>query len=163
MTGAKQKKHIETLPDTKAKIKYLIEQKTKYNQQDGWNFDMSPTFADKCELEIKQLKDIAAIETPAQTKVKPQFQLSNKKGARIDLIRILNAIYELRMIENPKGEIPSKEIFMKQAGEFFGTDFSKYDTDLSQAMNNGTVETNLKIFEDMKTVTQRKVLADKKK
>jgi hypothetical protein len=43
---------------------------------------------------------------------------------------------------------------MKQVGEFFGIDLSKYDIDLSQALNNTSLEANLKVFEQMKDVTQ---------
>lgn len=72
--------HLETLPDTKAKIKYLIEQKTRYKQESGYDFE-SPDFGEKCELEIKKLKALAELEsTPAQTKVKPQLgQYSNSQ------------------------------------------------------------------------------------
>lgn len=70
----KVKQHLETLPDIKEKIKYLIEQKTLYKQQDGYDFDISPTFADKCELEIKKMKALAEMEsTPTQPKAKPQL------------------------------------------------------------------------------------------
>ena len=89
------------------------------------------------------------------------FKLSTKRGVRIDLIRILNAMYELKMIKDNNDQIPTKELFMKQSGEFFGNDFSNYDTDLSQAMNNSSVEANLKIFDELKSITQSKVL-DKK-
>jgi hypothetical protein len=90
------------------------------------------------------------------------FQLRKKQGAKTDLIRILNAVYELQMFEKTDGQIPSKEMFMKQAGEFFGTDLSKYDIDLSQALNNTTLETNIKVFEKMKEVTQNSHYISKK-
>jgi hypothetical protein len=154
--------HLETLPDTKAKIKYLIEQKTRYKQESGYDFER-PNFGEKCELEIEKLKALAELESiPEQTKVKPQYKLSNRQGAKTDLIRILNAVYELRMIEKTNGQIPSKEMFMKQAGEFFGTDLSKYDIDLSQALNNTSLEANLKVFEQMKEVTQNSHYIGKK-
>ena len=60
------------------------------------------------------------------------------------------------------GQIPSKEMFMKQAGDFFGIDLSKYDIDLSQALNNTSLEANLKVFEQMKEVTQNSHYIGKK-
>lgn len=83
------------------------------------------------------------------------FKLREKKGTKIDLIRILNAVYELRFFEMADGQIPSKEMFMNQVGDFFGTDLSKYDIDLSQSLNNTSLEANLKVFEEMKAITQK--------
>jgi hypothetical protein len=51
---------------------------------------------------------------------------------------------------------------MKQAGEFFGTDLSKYDIDLSQALNSTSLEANLKVFGQMKEVTQNSHYIGKK-
>jgi hypothetical protein len=97
-----------------------------------------------------------------EQQTKQAFQLRKKQGAKTDLIRILNAVYELKMFEMTDGQIPSKEMFMKQAGEFFGTDLSKYDIDLSQALNNTSLEANLKVFEQMKEVTQNSHYIGKK-
>lgn len=83
------------------------------------------------------------------------FQLRKKQGAKTDLIRILNAVYELKIFEMTDGDIPSKEMFMTHTGAFFGTDLSKYDVDLSQALNITSIEANLKVFEKMKEVTQK--------
>jgi hypothetical protein len=87
---------------------------------------------------------------PSPVKLKARFELSDKKGAKINLIRILNSVYELQIIQMPNSQIPSKEEFMNIAGEFFGVDLSKYDVNLSQAYNNGTLESNIAIFEEMK-------------
>ena len=152
----KTKQHLEKLPDTNEKIKYLIIKKAEYDQQKDIEMVIGTSFGKKCEIEIKKLKALAELENePEQKKTIQQFQLSKKYG-KIDLIRILNAIYELKMIEKPDGQIPSKEKFMKQAGNFFGNDLSKYDTDLSQAFNNTALEANLKIFEDMTNITKDK-------
>lgn len=161
----KVKQHLTTLQDAAEKIAYLIIKKTEYKQQDLGEFIFGVTFDQQCELEIKKIEALRKLEpkTPSPAKTQAQFKLSNRKGTKTNLIRILNAIYELRMIEKKDGQIPSKESFMKEAGEFFGTDFSKYDIDLSQAMNNTSIEANLKIFEDMKTIIQNKVLGDNKK
>lgn len=153
--------HLETLPDLKDRIVYLIEQKTRYKQESGYDFE-HPNFGEKCELEIKKLKALIEIQNSTVPQTKQAFQLRKKQGAKTDLIRILNAVYELRMFEMIDGQIPSKEMFMKQAGDFFGTDLSKYDIDLSQALNNTRLETNLKVFEEMKEVTQNSHYIGKK-
>lgn len=108
------------------------------------------------EIKIHYIQSlISKIEKLTTTpKTKSVFKLSKKQGVRTDLIRILNALYELRLFYKTDGQIPSKEMFMKQVGEFFGIDLSKYDTDLSQALNNTSLEANLKVFQQMKEVTQ---------
>jgi hypothetical protein len=93
----------------------------------------------RCDYDQKQ-------ETQSNT---INFKPSTKQGARIDLIRILNALYELKLINKTDGQTPTKEFFMIQAGNFFGIDLSKYDTNLSQSLNETSLEANLKVFEDM--------------
>lgn len=75
-------------------------------------------------------------------------------GSKIDLIRILNALYELKRIENLNGQVPTKKEFMTAAGYFFNINLSDYDTSLSQAIKEGDLEPNLEIFEKMKTNIQ---------
>ena len=77
------------------------------------------------------------------------FNISKKKGIKIDMIRILHAIYELRMIETQHGLIPTKKDFMSKMGEFFNVNLSDYDSDLSQALNNSSIEKNSEIFNKM--------------
>ncbi len=153
----KTKKHLETLPTVKDKLKYLTEEKTLYLQhKHGWETDWGTPYDKQCDLEIKKLKAIAELETtPAQTQTKPQFKLSKKTGAKTDLIRVLNALYELKFfLNNNEAEPLRKKDFMIKAGQFFGTDLSNYDAALSQARREQPLETNLKIFEEMKTITQ---------
>lgn len=95
-------------------------------------------------------------------KVISPFKLSDKKGIKTDIIRVLNAMYEMRMIVKNDGQSTTKEEFMNQMGEFFGTDLSKYDNDLSQALNNTSIEANIKVFDDMKEITQNSHYLKKK-
>ena len=72
------KEHLETLPETKAKIKYLIEIKTEYKQNtpdwDVWEYNKGNTFDAKCDLEISKIKNLLSLEQPAtQPKAKPQL------------------------------------------------------------------------------------------
>jgi hypothetical protein len=159
----KVKECLKTLPNVKAQIKFLTEIQTEYKQnQTGWEMNIGTAFDEQCELEIKKLDKIFKLDQSTPTKTKQAFQLRKKQGAKTDLIRILNAIYELKMFEMTDGQIPSKEMFMKQAGEFFGTDLSKYDIDLSQALNSTSLEANLKVFGQMKEVTQNSHYIGKK-
>lgn len=148
--------HLKTLPNTFDKIKYLMEEKTKYLQNKTNNgIEIEPDFDKQCELEISRLTNISGLEISDLSQKKQMFKLSSKKGAKTDLIRILNAIYELRLIEKADGLIPSKKEFIEALGNFLGTDLSNYHTNLSQALKNQPLEANLKIFEDMKNIIQK--------
>jgi hypothetical protein len=152
----KVKHHIETLANVKDKILYLTEIKTDFLQNESdWTWDLGTTFDRKCELEIKKLNEVIKLEAHTTTpKAKPVFKLSEKKGAKTDLIRVLNALYELRLFNKTDGQIPTKQEFIETMGEYLGVDLSKYHSNLSQALQNQPLEVNLKIFEDMKQATQ---------
>lgn len=156
----KVKQHIETLTTTKDKIKYLIEIKTDYRQNtDGWDvcaYNEGRPFDAKCDMEIDKLQRLFKLEAHTTTpKAKPVFKLSEKKGAKTDLIRVLNALYELRLFNKTDGQIPTKQEFIETMGEYLGVDLSKYHSSLSQALQNQPLEVNLKVFEEMKEVTQK--------
>lgn len=153
----KVKQHIETLTTVKDKILYLTEIKTDFLQnKSGWDLDTGTPFDRKCELEIKKLNEVLKLEAHTTTpKVKPVFKLSDKKGAKTDLIRVLNALYELRLFNKTDGQIPTKQEFIETMGEYLGVDLSKYHSNLSQALQNQPLEVNLKVFEDMKEATQK--------
>lgn len=152
----KVKQHIETLTTVKDKIKYLIEIKTDFLQnKSGWDLGLDTPFDRKCELEIKKLNEVLKLEAHTTTpKAKPIFKLSEKKGAKTDLIRVLNALYELRLFNRTDGQIPTKQEFIETMGEYFGVDLSKYHSNLSQSLQNQPLGVNLKVFDDMKEVTK---------
>lgn len=59
----KVEKHLETLPDNKAKIKYLVEIKTEYKiNKNGWEFEIGTPFDKKCEHKIKALEKLSHLE-----------------------------------------------------------------------------------------------------
>jgi hypothetical protein len=146
----KVREHLKTLQTVKEKIEFLTEMQTSFRQdKNSWELPIGTPFDEQCELEIKKLEKLFKLEHGTPAKAKQAFLLANKKGARIDLIRILHAVYELKFFVMSDGQIPSKGLFMKEAGEFFGVDLSSYDTDLSQALNNTSIEANRKIFEQM--------------
>ena len=154
----KVKQHIETFETVKEKILYLTEIKTDFLQNKPyWDFPFETPFDRKCELEIEMLNKIVGIEAHTTTtpKAKPVFKLSEKKGAKTDLIRVLNALYELRLFNKTDGLIPTKQEFMETMGEYLGVDLSSYHTNLSQALKNQSIEVNIKVFEDMITITQK--------
>lgn len=58
---AKILKQLQTLPSYDKKIAYVLQEKTKYHQQVEIDLEM-PNFGEKCELEIKKLKELKQLE-----------------------------------------------------------------------------------------------------
>lgn len=160
----KVKQHIETLTTVKDKILYLTEIKTDFLQNESsweprWISDKP--FDLLCELEIKKLEKLLELEqsTPAQkdtalSKVNSAFTLS-KALSKIDYIRIINALSELRCFQNDDGTYPAKKEVMKAFGNLANIDLSNYDKDLNKAFTaSATLEANLSVFDKMKEKTQ---------
>ncbi|MBA2335152.1 MAG: hypothetical protein H0V90_09470 [Blastocatellia bacterium] len=65
-------KHIETLPDIKNKLAYLIVEKTRWDQEnaDFWTGLGIRSFSEKCELEISKYKELAKFEGRNNDKAK---------------------------------------------------------------------------------------------
>lgn len=163
------KKYIETLPNVKDKIKYLVEIKTDYLQNNHgglmdvpmWN---ETTFDKKCELEIKKLNEILRLEITQHKPKNSKFEndgianslkLKDTIVSKIDFIRVINAMQELRAFETPNGTLATKKDVMQAFGNIVGINLSNYDKDLNKAFtSNVSIEANLEIFEKMKSKTQ---------
>lgn len=144
----KHKFLMNLLFDYSAKAYEIDEMEHQYYESMGF-VQWIKTELQRCEY-IQKLE--AATTTP---KAKPIFKLSDKKGAKTDLIRVLNALYELRLFNKTDGQIPTKQEFIETMGEYLGVDLSKYHSNLSQALQNQPLEVNLKVFEEMKEATQK--------
>ena len=154
----KVKEHIKrNISEIPAQILFLTGLQTEYLQNKSeFDFDIGTPFDKQCELEIKKLEKFLKMEQPTSTQPKQVFQLSSKKGSRIDLIRILDAVYELRLIEKIDGQMPTKQEFFEAFGDLLGINLSNYDADLSQSYNKTSTEANVKVFNEMiKNVTNR--------
>lgn len=136
----------------------LFDYSAKANEIDELEhqFYESMGFVQWIETELQRCEYIQELEAHTTTpKAKPVFKLSEKKGAKTDLIRVLNALYELRLFNKTDGQIPTKQEFIETMGEYLGVDLSKYHSNLSQALQNQPLEVNLKVFEEMKEATQK--------
>ena len=150
------KKKLESMKTAEEKIDFLRDKQTEYLQSIPIRFGFNNTFDKQCEYEIENIKrKHQKRETPGKIKEQTVFKISERKGAKIDLIRVLNALYELQLINKTNGQIPTKQEFFETMGEYLGVDLSKYHTNLSQALQNQPLEVNLKVFEDMKSATQK--------
>lgn len=156
------KKELTTIEAPTEKHKFLMnllfDYSAKANEIDELEhqFYESMGFVQWIETELQRCEYIQELEAHTTTpKAKPVFKLSEKKGAKTDLIRVLNALYELRLFNKTDGQIPTKQEFIETMGEYLGVDLSKYHSNLSQALQNQPLEVNLKVFEEMKEATQK--------
>jgi len=147
------KQHLESIEGVKEKLIYLNKMRIEYLQAGEIHPVWVVPFDRKCDLEIENLEAAAKLERTAKS-TKPMFKLSKKTGAKIDLIRILNALHGLNLIDLDNGQRPNKQEFMNAFGQLLGVNLSKYHSNLSQALQNQNLEVNLKVFEDMKNITQ---------
>lgn len=151
------KKHLETLPGIKEKIKYLVEVKTDYQQnKEGLEFDFAMPFDKQIELEIKKLRAILELQPTAPVQktetVTSNFKLRESILSKADFIRIVNALSELKAFEltNTNELTPNKKDVMIAFGNLVGIDLSNYPADLSKALRQSE-QANIEIFEKMKT------------
>lgn len=77
--------------------------------------------------------------------------LSTAKGQKIDLIRVMNVMYEQGRFNGKDGARLTKKEFFTEMGRTLHVDLSDYDKDLSRSMSDSTkLEKHTKPFEDMK-------------
>ena len=91
------------------------------------------------------------VEECDETYTESPIYLSTAKGQKIDLIRVLNVMYEQGRFTGKDGSKLTKKEFFIEAGRTFHVDLSNYDKDLSRSMSDSTkLDKHLKPFEDMK-------------
>ena len=77
--------------------------------------------------------------------------LNMAKGQKIDLIRVLNVMFEQGRFKGKDGVKLTKKEFFTEMGRMLHIDLSNYDNDLSRAMSDGTkLEKHLRVFDEMK-------------
>jgi|GEM_PF-2614456 len=72
-----------------------------------------------------------------------------EKSDKINLIRILISLIDLKMFRDENDLIITQKTLMTKFGVFFDIDLTKYDIDLTNGLNS-SIESNLSIFEEMK-------------
>ncbi|MET6999465.1 hypothetical protein [Chitinophaga defluvii] len=150
------KVHLNSLSDDHERLAHLIDIIALYQQEVIANDLPSSGFDIKCKSEMERIKQQQELKK-MQNAYGGNLLLSSTKGVRIDFIRIINAMYEMRFFQDTNGQIPSKETVMTSIGGTLGVNLAKYDVDLSQALNNGSAESNVAIFEAMSKTTTKAV------
>jgi hypothetical protein len=103
-------------------------------------------------ISSQQQQDVAQ----ALPDLSQQFILSDRRKA--DFIRILNAMWEIRILKKPDGTIPDKTKVMQVFGNLVGVNLEKdYSSHLHQAYSHHSTEVNLKVFEQMIEATKKAI------
>ncbi len=83
-------------------------------------------------------------------KTSPVF-LRDERGVKIDIIRVLNTLYELGKFTGADGSRLTKKVFFTTMGRALNVDLSNYDKDLSRSTSDSTsLDKHLRIFDDMR-------------
>ena len=91
------------------------------------------------------------VEECDETFTESSIYLNKAKGQKIDLIRVLNAMFEMGCFKGKDGAKLTKKDFFTEMGCILHIDLSDYDKDLSRSMSDSTkLDKHLKVFEDMK-------------
>ena len=81
--------------------------------------------------------------------ISPVF-LGKAKGQKIDVIRVLNVMYEMGMFKGTDGEKLTKKDFFITMGKAMNVDLSDYDKHLSRSMADSTkLDKHMRVFEEM--------------
>ena len=93
----------------------------------------------------KQQKNVEAPESGSP------IHLRDEKGVKIDIIRVLNVLYELGKFMGPDGSRLTKKDYFTAVGKALNIDLSNYDKDLSRSLTDSTaLDKHLRIFDEMR-------------
>jgi vacuolar-type H+-ATPase subunit I/STV1 len=109
--------------------------------------------------DIDKLKERISELEKKLAETSTQFCIAEKR--KTDFIKIINAMYELRMFETTDGKIASnKQLLFNALGSFFNNNFEAYSTLLSNAKETANY---LEVFEKLKEKAENYYNTDKKK
>lgn len=109
----------------------------------------------------KKMKEQEVPETnPDLQIISSGIRLSQGKStSKTNLLRVLDALWELRFFTNETGEgSVTRGELMEAIGQLLNEDLSNFESILSQSYNNTKTETNLAIFDEMKAKIQQKCI-----
>ena len=124
-----------------------------------WTLEYIVRLIDEYEHEDEQLarcrKEIEKIILPLRPTTdddneKSGVYLNQRKGTKLDFIRVVNALYELGFFSDETGGKIAKKTVFTAIGHSLNIDLSAYDKDLSRSLTDSTaLEKHLKIFKEM--------------
>ena len=105
------------------------------------------TMPDGTKVEIGQRNQLTHTEIPLKL---PKIFLSKERGRRLDMIRVINSIFELGFFVDENGRKSNKKDVFIVMGHAMNVDFSNFHNDLSSSLADSTsMNKHLKIFEEM--------------
>lgn len=115
-----------------------------------WRFVSGIAFYETMKVRCNVCEEQSNGKQSVEDASSPVF-LNKDKGQKIDLIRIVNVMYEQGRFRGKAGEkLRKKDVFIT-IGKALNIDLSDYDKDLSRAMSDSTkLEKHTRVFEDMK-------------
>jgi hypothetical protein len=106
------------------------------------------------ENEIQNTGCLTIIEQPVFMK-NQNFNVNLKKGVKVDLIRVIVAMYDNGFFEGETKQKVDLINVMNTLGDVLGVDLSDYKNSLSTGFQS-SIEKNLKVFEDLKQPIQKR-------
>ena len=105
------------------------------------------TMPDGTKVEIGPHNQPIPTEIPLKL---PKIFLSKERGTRLDMIRVVNSIFELGFFVDENGRKSNKKDVFIVMGHAMNVDFSNFHNDLSSSLADSTsMNKHLKIFEEM--------------
>ena len=128
-----------------------------------FSYSFIDTLITEFEQEDKQLvrckKELSKILSPLREKYEPKadtttfshISLNNKRGFKVNYIRVINVLQEMGFFTDENDNNCTKKDVFAALGETVGKDLSSFQNDLSttNAASNSDMKSVLKIFEDM--------------
>ena len=145
-------KFIKELKENKNNKEWLLKHEEDFIFEYNNNYLAKKKFKSKLDLVNKALNQFEVNQKNENPK-QGLFQLKDK--AKTDYIRVINALYCLGYFVDENERVVSKVIVMKQFGQVVKEDLTSYSNLLSQAYKNPSIETNLEIFDLLKSETKK--------
>lgn len=151
-------------PDTLERVQRLLLM-AKIGFEEAYNYGLKLTDDETgrtCQVTIKQMELLRKDKvfeldklintlswlTNSPSQIKQTFKFTEKKGARLDLLKLLEVIHAKNWFHNHDGSLPGIEQFIEAFEQFSGADLKNHATSLSQAKLTQST-TYLKIFHDL--------------
>lgn len=143
---------------------YFVKDKSHVNEQMKYfSYSFIDTLITEFEQEDKQLvrsqKELAKTLSSLREKYEPKanttafshISLNNKKGFKVNYIRVINVLQEMGFFTDDNDNTCTKKDVFEAFGKIVGKDLSSFQNDLSttNAASNSDMKSLLKIFEDM--------------
>lgn len=122
-----------------------------------WRFVSGIAFCEAVAAREKEFAISLTNNDQVKTETDSPIYLNKAKGQKIDMIRVLDVLYEQGRFYGKNGSDITKKAFFTTMGKVMHVDMSTYDKDLSRSMSDSTkLEKHLKVFEDMKNKMEEK-------